>query len=1373
MAPDLSTGSVFAGYRIEELVGEGGMGVVYRAFQEKLGRRVALKLIRPEHAADELFRLRFQRESRLAIELEHPNVIPVYEAGEAGRALFISMRYVRGPNLRERLVEVGRLPGRQAAEIVAQIASALDAAHERGLVHRDVKPGNVLLQPQSGSVHAYLTDFGLIKHSSSDTGLTGTGQWVGTLDYLSPEQINGEQVDARADVYALGCVLYELLTGRVPFPHGTDIRKMWAHVNEPPPVASALEPQTQGSFDQIVARAMAKQPADRFESAGDLGRAALAAARGEPPPPELGRVDVHLAREQPADQWATTKGDGGSVAVPSVSRRGLRRTVTVVSCEAIAPPGSDPEAVRHAMSSAGELMSTTLARHGGTVQSDLGDAVVAVFGLPRVREDDALRAVLAVHELRTRPASLKDLDTAPTLSLELRAGVDTGVVVTGDPARGEPAVNGEPMTTARRLSQAAAHGQVLLTRATHHLVRGAVTVEHVEAVASPKGAGPISPFELRDVDPHAQGIPRRLDSPIVARDRELELLNQLFQQVKKGSFQLTTILGDAGVGKSRLTREFLRGLDDRIATFTGRCPPYGEGITFWPVAEVIRAAAGITTQDSPVDARTKIAALLTHDEDAELIVARLSAVLGLSAGSAPAEELFWAIRRLLEAVASDGPLVVVFDDIHQGERKFIELLEYLDTSDPRAPILILCLGRLRELRERHPSHSGLAQRFPPLKPLDGPARGALVRNLLGATSVAKEVSEHVAEASAGNPLFLEEMVRMLVDDGLVEPQDGGWRATGDLSAVKIPPTIKTLIEARLERLELEEQSVLERAAVIGQSFPRSALRELLPEAGRRDLGYRLDALVGKQLVEPRHQAFIDEDGYRFTHILIRDGAYDRIPRITRAELHESFAAWLDRRLGQRSHEYDELTGHHLERAFLDREVVNAVDGRAQELATGAAARLASAGARARMRGDMPAAANLIGRAESLLPAGASKRELQLAQGLVIAERGDEGDAAHAADCLARVAREASEAGDTKVELRASLESSYWQLASGATENIDGLHNAARAATEALGVLGDDVGLSRAWNHMAFVDSIAGRWAVAARSLEKALRHARLAGDAHEEIDVLWFLTGALQYGPIPAEKGIRRLERLLAPLRKHATGREPPSAKQRALVEATGLAGLEAMRGELERARNLSAAAKALCDETGQKLKRATLRQVTARVALLAEEPADAEVDLRRSSEILEEMGEIGFLSTTAALLAEAQYAQGDLDAALETTRTVERRAADEDIEPQVLWRATRAKVAARTGDVEGGRTLVPEAVALAAKTDYLNLRADSQIALAVVASAEGRHDETRAGIARAVKLYERKGNVVAAGRAIALGDDLTRRSASGRPLGTGASKRH
>jgi serine/threonine-protein kinase len=279
---ELSAGDDFAGYRIERRLGRGGMGILYLAVEPGLDRHVALKLIAPEAATEEVFAKRFAEESRIAASIEHPNVVPIYSAGEERGVPYIAMRFVAGSDLGRRIERDGKLEPAHAVALIAQVGNGLDAIHAAGLVHRDVKPANVLLSGEEGDEHAYITDFGVARNVATSSGLTQTGRFVGTLDYVAPEQISGGPVDARVDVYALGCLLFKLLTGRVPFPREGEAARLYAHLNDPPPPASLYVPAVPMALDDVVIRAMSKAPEDRYPSAGDLGRAAVAALSGAP-----------------------------------------------------------------------------------------------------------------------------------------------------------------------------------------------------------------------------------------------------------------------------------------------------------------------------------------------------------------------------------------------------------------------------------------------------------------------------------------------------------------------------------------------------------------------------------------------------------------------------------------------------------------------------------------------------------------------------------------------------------------------------------------------------------------------------------------------------------------------------------------------------------------------------------------------------------------------------------------------------------------------------------------------------------------------------------------------------------------------------------
>jgi hypothetical protein len=368
MATDARIGSELAGYRIEVPIGRGGMGVVYRAEQLRLGRKVALKLLAPELAENQGFRARFEHESRLAAALDHPNIVPLFEAGEADGLLFISMRYVEGTDLRALLSRGGRLEPERALAIAAQVGSALDAAHTRGLVHRDVKPGNILIAEGAAPdlpEHCYLTDFGLTKDTSSPVELTATGTFVGTIDYIAPEQIEGAKPDGRGDQYALACVLFECLTGHPPFPRDEEISVMWAHLQDEPPTVTADRPELPAAIDAVIAQAMAKSPTVRYAtctamvaaaraallSGSVVAPAALTREHASPPAP-AGATRVNAANPAPplaAPAPAAQAAAAPPLAAPPLAAPAPGRATPAPAQPTVGPPRTAPPAKRESL----------------------------------------------------------------------------------------------------------------------------------------------------------------------------------------------------------------------------------------------------------------------------------------------------------------------------------------------------------------------------------------------------------------------------------------------------------------------------------------------------------------------------------------------------------------------------------------------------------------------------------------------------------------------------------------------------------------------------------------------------------------------------------------------------------------------------------------------------------------------------------------------------------------------------------------------------------------------------------------------------------------------------------------------------------------
>jgi AAA ATPase domain/Adenylate and Guanylate cyclase catalytic domain len=998
-----------------------------------------------------------------------------------------------------------------------------------------------------------------------------------------------------------------------------------------------------------------------------------------------------------------------------------------------------------------DAMRVVIERHGGTVEKFIGDAVMAVFGIPVLHEDDALRAVRASLEMQEAVAELnRGLRRDWDLELSIRTGVNTGEVVAGEAETAQTLVTGDAVVVAKRLEETAEEGETRLGESTYRLVREMVQADPLGAVTG-KGKPAISAWSLVEVVPGVEAAPLRLDSPLVGRDQHLTALRESFELVEsERSCRLITVLGPAGIGKSRLIHEFVHRLDDRARVLRGRCLPYGEGITFWPLVEVVRQAAGLTDHDTSSEAREKIAALLPRDEDGTLTYRRIAAAVGVDeTESDRPEETFWAVRRLFEALSRERPLVLVFDDIQWAQSTFLDLIDYVAGWTTNAPVLLCCIGRpeLLELRAawglpRSTSTTLL------LEPLGERETDELIDNLLGRVPLPVEDQRQIASAAQGNPLFVEELLRMLVEEGILRRQNGSWQATGDMSQLATPPTIHALLAARLDRLEPEEREVIQRASVAGEVFWWGAVAELSQESMRPRVGTRLQALVRMELIRQEPSTFAAEDAFRFGHILIRDAAYAALPKEARADLHERLASWLDQKTEARATEYEEIVGYHLEQAVLYRRELGGRDDEATAtLAVRAGNRLAAAGRRAAARADTPGAADLLGRANDVLPDSSEGRGELLVE---LAEAVHEmGELQRTRDILEEARARGTALGDKGLAARAELELANLRPQLGTDSTwVDELQRAGERAVVVFEQLGDDRALARALCRVADAHWLRCRVEPIEPLLERAQRHALLAGEPRELSQIRYGLARALALGPLHADQAAFRCRQIL----DGASGDRIAEA-----TTANALAYLEAMRGRFDDARGLVARSRDILDDLGLVLMAAVLDAWTGRVEMLAGEPAAAERVWRASYETLERFGERGNLSTIAAFLADAVEAQGRDEEAERLTETSERATSHDDVISQIAWRITRSKLCARRGDVAVGEELARVAIRRADETDWPSLRGGSRASLAEVLLADGRVDEGLEAGREALAVYEAKGNVAAVAQVRDLLDSVVR----------------
>ncbi len=1036
------------------------------------------------------------------------------------------------------------------------------------------------------------------------------------------------------------------------------------------------------------------------------------------------------------------------VATPPVQE--VRKTVTIVFSDLKGSTAMgeklDSEAVREVMTRYFDEMRGALELHGGTVEKYIGDAIMAVFGLPQLHEDDAIRAVRAALEMQERLAALNaELDERWGVTVGNRTGVNTGEVVAGDPTSGQRLVTGDTVNTAARLEQAAPTNEVLLGDATFRLVRHAVEVESVEPLELKGKADRVPAYRLLAVR-DAETVERRLDNALVGRVSELELLEaEAGEAAAADACRLATLVAPAGVGKSRLLQELGLRLEESSRLVRGRCLPYGKGITFWPLLEILRDVAGITDEDSPEQARERLLALTgAEGEDA---VARVASAVGLADGRYPLDEVFWGTRRLFELIARERTLIVGFEDVHWAEDTLLDLIEHVATNSSGAPLLLVCTAR-PDVFERRPGWSDVGRQVE-LAPLSDEEAGLVAGNLLGDADLPEAVRRRIVEAAEGNPLFVEQLMSMLIDDGRLQQVNDRWVTTGEISELEIPGTIQALLAARLDMLSPPERGVIEPASVIGLVFEREAVEELAPETLRPELDERLARLTAKQLVRPQES---ETPAYRFEHILVRDAAYQGILKRARAGLHERFADWAERvnRARGRETEFEEILGYHLEQARTYLSELGPLDERGLELGRRAATYLTSAGRRAFGRADMAAAANLLRRASALYPER-SREQVELLPDLAesLQELGEFEEARHTIDEALAGARAL---GDTALEADVILTG---LLVRHHTDDLDAWSSEVERETARIIPLLDAetsaLTLAKAWRMVSFVHGMACRWKETALANQQTMQHAATAHDESRESRAASALAQALALGPAPVSDAVPRLESILGSGLCHG--------RAEAIV-LLSFGQLEAMAGRIEEGRELCNRACHLIAERGGVLANATSIGGPARVELLAGRPDVAEEQLHNDFDALTALAENYYRPLVAAVWAQALFDLGRHDGAHAATGVAEELASGDDLETQAVWRSVRAKVLARGGHAGEALALAEQAVELMRGTDAPVMQADALLDLADVHAAGGRTDEAVEATVEARLRYGLKGHVVGVARAEALLELLGRPNA-------------
>jgi len=981
--------------------------------------------------------------------------------------------------------------------------------------------------------------------------------------------------------------------------------------------------------------------------------------------------------------------------------RQKRKTVTILFCDVTGSTALgerlDPESFRQVMRRYFDTARAVIEGHGGTVEKFIGDAVMAVFGVPVLHEDDALRAVRAAAGLGEEIAVLNtELEAGFGATVSVRIGVNTGQVVTGTEER---LATGDAVNLAARLEQAARPGEVVIGPQTWRLVRDAVVTEPLEPLRLKGKSQPVAAFRLlqirSDVDPRA----RRGAAPLVGRASQLRILGEaLANAVRERSCGLFTVLGMAGVGKSRLAAEFLRGVDARVVT--GTCLSYGQGITYWPVVSMVKQL--LDDQRGCAGA----AELMTSDAKA---AAAINVLLGEQAAVTSPTEIAWAVRKLFESSAELRPLVVVFDDLHWGSPALFDLVEHIADLSRGAPILVLCLAR-PELLDSRPGWGGgkLNATTLLLEPLQPAETAVLIDELVPAGSVLDpRLRERVQVTAGGNPLFVEEMLALIRESG-----------SGELA---VPATIAALLAARLDQLPAAERSVLECGSVEGQSFHQGTVEVMAPE--ERDVPGRLMTLVHKDLVRPDRPVLPGQEAFRFRHLLIRDAAYEALSKADRAELHERFARWLEMR-GSGLAELDEITGYHLEQAFGYRCELGPADDNTLRLAADAAAHLEAAGRRATDRGDTGAAVNLLERAEVLLPPRDLNLAVQFSLIRGLAESGRLDDAVLRA---ARTAGQCSATGDRVGELRARLEEVRWRVNAGPERWLAALDALVKQARPVIEHDGDPAARAALEHAAGYVDYNRGRQAAALAVLTRGMEHARQAGDLWLETSMRAMAATCIYLGPTPISEALRWLDDAKAQC----------AAYQPQLD--TRKAALLAELGRFAKARSLLSETLAQINERGLALLAGFAMQTAWRIEMLAGDDAAAERAARRGCEQLDRLDEHAFLSTQSCQLADALYVLGRYKEAEQWALRGLELGSSDDLATQFLGLSVRSRVSARHGDISTALALAEQVDSLAEASDDPRDPADAALNRAEITHLAGDRARASELISQAIEHYQRK----------------------------------
>ncbi len=935
-------GEKLGAYTIIEEIGKGGMATVYKAYQENVDRHVALKVIHHIMAQNQQAVQRFQREARLIAKLEHPHIVPIYDFDGANEPPYIVMRYMDSGTLKT-VLQHKRLPLEEVSYIVQQVCSALDYAHRQGVIHRDIKPSNIMVDRDG---NAFVTDLGIARITSmsrdSDEPITATGTIIGTPDYMAPEQALGDpNVDHRADVYAMGVLLFEMLTGRRPFMSESTTALMIMHMRDQIPTATDVQPSLPPYVDELIFRSMAKRPEDRYSSAIEFSQAVIDVLGPAAKTPFALQIAV---RETSETMKISNEGDDEATGARTQSEQHKQVTTlyaNLTELEEILLDAVDTEVVQWILQSMFMQLNDVIVRRGGTVYEQTDRSLQALWGVEAIQENDPQNAVMAALEIRDviEPLGATYIggDAPPPYQIVINTGP---ALIQSSEADRQYTVTGQTLTLARRIERSASPGQILITYNTYRLVMGMFTVQPQPPIQMRGRKEQIEVYQVNKLAPRARRETVRgvegIDTKTIGMEAELKRMQDaLIYAMEDIETQVVTIVGEMGVGKSRLAYELRRWVamqEERVWIVNGRASQQQQVNAGYLMRDFLSYMFKIYDTDTPNQVREKFESglenLLDGDEKDAIhaadVLARVAGfnfvnnrVVTLLSEENDEERALVYLRRLLNAMTKDATMLLQLEDFQWADDYSLDILNRFVTENTDLRLMVVCLTR-PELYERRPGW-GEGRDFHmrlDLEPLSKRDTRRLVREILQyVENVPDDLRDLIVERSEGNPYYVEELIKVLIEDGVIlKNSDTQWSVQLDkLASARVPASLIGVLQARIDALSSEERLLLQRASVIGRVFWDRSLLALeiadnVPVEAVNDL---LEQLRGREMIFVREESAVENSReYIFRHAMLRDVVYESLTYSQRREYHLAAIEWYNRIGVDRPDEYTDLIAHH-------------------------------------------------------------------------------------------------------------------------------------------------------------------------------------------------------------------------------------------------------------------------------------------------------------------------------------------------------------------------------------------------------------------------------------------------------------------------------